>query len=171
MSTSLFERLGGNSGIKAIVSDLVDNHMSNPSIATRFAKSDVAALKKTAADFMIAGTGGENNYQGMDMLTAHKGMNISAKEFMAVLDDALAALAKHNPVDRLGPLAKVDVPIFHIHGDSDKVVPLDKNSSVVKERYDNLGGTMTLEIVKGQGHNMWPGWFNSQKLVDFVITH
>ncbi len=30
---------------------------------------------------------------------------------------------------------------------------------------------MTLEIVKGQGHNMWPGWFTSQKLVDFVIAH
>ena len=28
-----------------------------------------------------------------------------------------------------------------------------------------------LEIVKGQGHNMWPGWFQSQNLVDFVIMH
>jgi hypothetical protein len=30
---------------------------------------------------------------------------------------------------------------------------------------------MTLEIVKGQGHNLWFGWFRSQKLVDFVISH
>ena len=30
------------------------------------------------------------------MLAAHKGMNISALEFMAVLDDALAALKKNN---------------------------------------------------------------------------
>ena len=30
------------------------------------------------------------------MLTAHKGMNISNAEFMAVLDDALAALEKNN---------------------------------------------------------------------------
>jgi hemoglobin len=96
MSTSLFERLGAVKGIKAIASDLVDNHMTNPTIATRFAKSDLGALKKLAADFMIAGTGGENNYKGMDMLTAHKGMNISALEFMAVLDDALAAMDKHS---------------------------------------------------------------------------
>jgi hemoglobin len=94
MSTSLFERLGAVTGINAIVSDLVDNHADNPTIATRFAKSDLGALKKIAADFMIAGTGGENNYQGMDMLSAHKGMNISAAEFMAVLDDALAAMTK-----------------------------------------------------------------------------
>lgn len=96
MSTSLYERLGAARGIQAIANDLVDNHVNNPTIATRFAKSDLGALKKTAADFMIAGTGGENNYKGMDMLTAHKGMNISALEFMAVLDDALDALTKHN---------------------------------------------------------------------------
>lgn len=95
MSTSLFERLGGNKGIKAITNDLVDNHLANPSISNRFANSDVASLKAIAATFMIAGTGGENLYKGKDMLSAHKGMNISATEFMAVLDDALGALEKN----------------------------------------------------------------------------
>jgi pimeloyl-ACP methyl ester carboxylesterase len=80
-------------------------------------------------------------------------------------------LAKHNPIDRLAPLAKAKVPIFHIHGDMDRVVPLDKNSAIIKARYDKLGGPMTLEIVKDQGHNMWPGWFQSQNLVDFVLKH
>ena len=82
-----------------------------------------------------------------------------------------AELAKHNPIDRLGPLAKAKVPIFHIHGDKDRVVPLDKNSAIIKERYDKLGGPMTLEVVPGQGHNMWSGWFQSQNLVDFLIAH
>ena len=80
-------------------------------------------------------------------------------------------LTKHNPIDRLAPLAKAKVPIFHIHGDMDRVVPLDKNSALIKKRYDKLGGPMTLEVVKGQGHNMWNGWFQSQALVDFVIKH
>ena len=39
-----------------------------------------------------------------------------------------AKLYEHNPIDRLAPLAKEKVPIFHIHGDRDAVVPLDKNS-------------------------------------------
>jgi hypothetical protein len=30
---------------------------------------------------------------------------------------------------------------------------------------------MTLEVVPGQGHNMWSGWFQSQNLIDFLITH
>ncbi len=82
-----------------------------------------------------------------------------------------AELAKYNPIDRLAPLAKAKVPIFHIHGDKDRVVPLDKNSAIIKERYDKLGGPMTLEVVPGQGHNMWSGWFQSQNLVDFLIAH
>ena len=81
------------------------------------------------------------------------------------------AAEKTLPIDRLAPLAQAKVPIFHIHGDSDKVVPSDKNSAEVKKRYDKLGGKMTLETVKGQGHNMWSGWFQSQALVDFVIAN
>lgn len=96
MSESLFERLGGEEGITAIASDLVDNHLANAAIAPRFAASDVAVLKNAAATFFIAGTGGPSVYKGKDMLATHKGMNISAAEFMAVLDDALNALEKNN---------------------------------------------------------------------------
>lgn len=96
MGQSLFERLGGVEGITRIAGDVVDNHMANKAIATRFAASDPAKLKNAAATFFIAGTGGPDVYKGKDMLAAHKGMNISAQEFMAVLDDALAALNKNN---------------------------------------------------------------------------
>ncbi len=100
MSASLFERLGGNDGITAIAHDVVDNHVINPAVAKRFADSDVPALKHAAATFFITGTGGENVYKGKDMLATHKGMNISAVEFMAVLDDALKALDKNNVEQR-----------------------------------------------------------------------
>lgn len=96
MNKSLFERLGGNKGITALASDVIDNHLANETIANRFAASDVSNLKNAAATFFIAGTGGENVYKGKNMLAAHKGMNIAANEFMAVLDDALAALQKNN---------------------------------------------------------------------------
>jgi len=78
-------------------------------------------------------------------------------------------LPEHNPVDRLEPLGKAGVPIFHIHGDQDKVVPLDANSALLEKRYQALGGTMTLKIADGQWHNMWPGFFQDQDLADFVI--
>ena len=96
MSKSLFERLGGIAGITNIANDVVDNHLANKTIATRFSESDIPKLKNAAATFFITGTGGPNVYKGKDMLAAHKGMNISATEFMSVLDDALSALKKNN---------------------------------------------------------------------------
>ena len=41
------------------------------------------------------GTGGPSVYEGQDMLTTHRGMNISGEEFLAVLDDAMEALEKN----------------------------------------------------------------------------
>ena len=81
------------------------------------------------------------------------------------------ALPIHNPINRLAQLAKANVPIHHIHGDVDKVVPSSANSEIVAKRYHELGGTMTLEVAEGQGHNMWEGFFKSQPLVDFVISN
>ena len=79
--------------------------------------------------------------------------------------------SKYNPIDRVEPLAKANVPIFHIHGDRDAVVPLEANSGELAKRFHQLGGNITLRVVIGQGHNMWPGWFQCQELVDFVIRH
>jgi len=81
-----------------------------------------------------------------------------------------AQLAQHNPVDRLAPLAKAGVPILHIHGDADAVVPLKDNSGEIARRYREMGGTMELIVPSGQGHNMWQGFFQCQQLVDFVIA-
>lgn len=80
-------------------------------------------------------------------------------------------LHQYNPVERMEPLAEAGVPIFHIHGDRDEVVPLEANSGELAKSYHRLGGTMILRVAKGQGHDMWPGWFQCQELVDFIIRH
>ncbi|MDP6635429.1 MAG: dienelactone hydrolase family protein [Phycisphaerae bacterium] len=104
-------------------------------------------------------------------LTSYPGLNRACGAYGMTKEQLAATLTDHNPIDRLALLAKAKTPIFHIHGDRDGTVPLDENSGELKKRYEKLGGAMTLEIVKGQGHNLWPGWFHSQKLVGFVITH
>ena len=94
----------------------------------------------------------------------HRAFGLRADEFSR-------QVARHNPVDRLESLARAQVPIFHIHGDVDQTVPLEANSGELRKRYEKLGGQMTLQIPAGQGHNMWPGFFQCQKLVDFVIQN
>ncbi len=96
MSETLYERLGGTEGIQRIADDLVDNHVANPKINKRFTETDLDKLKKSAAEFFISGTGGPNVYEGKDMVSAHKNMNIGNDEFMALLDDAMAALEKND---------------------------------------------------------------------------
>lgn len=80
-------------------------------------------------------------------------------------------LKDHNPIERLKPLAVAGVPIFHIHGDSDTVVPLEANAGGLVERYRALGGSAQLVVVPGKGHQVCPEFFESQALVDFVSTH
>jgi TolB protein len=103
-------------------------------------------------------------------LASYPGVAKAAGAFATKPDELQARLKEFNPVDRLAGLAKAKVPLFAIHGDVDKVVPLEANSARVKERYTALGGTMTLIVPKGQGHNMWSGFFQCRELVDFVIA-
>ena len=103
-------------------------------------------------------------------LTSYPGLAKACGAYNLSEDQLTAALPQHNPIDRLASLAAAKVPIFHIHGDQDRVVPLADNSGEVQVRYTKLGGSMVLKTIEGQGHNMWRGFFESQELVDFVIN-
>lgn len=97
MTTALYQRLGGADGIARIVDDVMAAHLANPIVKTRFENiKDMERAKRMACEFFCAGTGGPETYTGKDMLTAHKGMNISEQEYLAVMDDIVSALNKNN---------------------------------------------------------------------------
>ena len=100
MEQSLYERLGGTEGIEKIANDTVENHLKNPRIVSRYVNSDLDKAKRNLADFVITGTGGPNVYKGQEMVPTHKGMNISDNEFMAAVDDVMAALTQSGIGDR-----------------------------------------------------------------------
>ena len=102
-------------------------------------------------------------------IASYPGLQHASGAYRMTPEELKAKLTEHNPIDRLAALAKANVPLFAIHGDVDKVVPLDANSGEVRKRYEALGGTMRLIVPAGQGHNMWTGFFQCQELVDFVI--
>lgn len=104
-------------------------------------------------------------------LASYPGLEHAAPAY-EMTEQALAdRLDEFNPIDRLAPLAAASVPIFHIHGDNDAMVPIESNSGMVKTRYDGMGGKMELQLVDGGGHDLAPHWFESQALLDFVIRH
>jgi hemoglobin len=95
---SLYQRLGGRAKIETIMTDVLANHLKNPVVAPRFAALDAERFERAKAhaiDFFCMGSGGPEVYTGRDMRTTHAGMNVSEQEFVAVLDDILAALDKN----------------------------------------------------------------------------
>jgi len=97
-TTSLYDRLGKREGIARITRSLIDNHLANPLVSVRYAGTDMKKVEQRVIEFFCAGAGGPETYTGKDMLATHKGMNISEQEFVAVVDDAMAAL-QSNGID------------------------------------------------------------------------
>jgi hemoglobin len=100
-TTTLYERLGGTPGITSIVDDVIEAHMNNAAISARFKPyldhpERLEKIRQHTIDFFTAGSGGSIEYNGRDMQTAHQGMNISAAEYMHVIDDIMKVLEKHH---------------------------------------------------------------------------
>ena len=92
MSESLYLRLGGADRIAAVVDEALDRHAANALLAPRFRGKDLPRLKQLGTQFFCAGSGGPQHYEGRDMRASHAGMNINEQEYIAVIDDIVAAL-------------------------------------------------------------------------------
>jgi hemoglobin len=99
----LYERLGGQKAITAVVDDFVARAAANPKVNfTRKgtnvewepSEQNVKVLKKHLVQLVSKVTGGPQKYEGRDMKTAHRGMMISDEEFDALAVDLIATLTK-----------------------------------------------------------------------------
>ena len=77
---------------------------------------------------------------------------------------------KGNPVDILAPIAKAHIPIIHVYGDADDVVPHDENTLVLKQRYEALGGHVELIAKPGVGHHPH-SLEDPTPIVDYILAH
>ena len=85
-------------------------------------------------------------------------------------DEAAALAYDKNPIDNLAPLAAAKVPLLHVYGDADDVVPWDENTGIVAERYRKLGGSITLIAKPGLGHHPH-GLDDPTPIVEFIAQH
>ncbi len=85
------------------------------------------------------------------------------------LTNEQAMAYKGNPIDNLNPLAKAGVPLLHVVGDADKVVPVSENTAIIEKRYKELGGTIKVIHKKGVGHRH--GLKDPQPIIDFILKH
>ncbi|MGN6370755.1 MAG: group I truncated hemoglobin [Phycisphaerae bacterium] len=112
---SLYDRLGGQQGLTAIVDDFITRALNDPRV--NWSRTNVntsgpfgmdkkpvtswhptpqtlATLKTHMIEFLSLATGGPSKYTGKEMHYAHAGMRISNPEFDAAVGDMKATLDK-----------------------------------------------------------------------------
>lgn len=91
---SLYERLGGEKAISAVVDDFAGNVLADARINKKFAESNPERLVTNLKAFMCMATGGPCKYTGLNMKDAHKNMGVTAGEFGALVEDLVKTLDK-----------------------------------------------------------------------------
>lgn len=100
---SLYDRLGGEPAVTAVVDDFVNTAAGDPAVNfTRVGKKrtwdptpeNVTLLKKHLTQFVCSVAGGPQTYEGKDMATAHKDLEITDEEFNAIAVDLQGSLTK-----------------------------------------------------------------------------
>jgi hemoglobin len=98
---TLYDRIGGEATIVAIVDDLMARAAADPKVnftrtgTTRpwqATPDNLARLRTRLIQFLGTATGGPHRYEGEDMRTAHRGMSITRGEFDAFVADVRASL-------------------------------------------------------------------------------
>ncbi|HEX8322669.1 MAG TPA: group 1 truncated hemoglobin [Tepidisphaeraceae bacterium] len=112
---TLYSRLGGDAGLKSIVSDWIDRAIADPRVNWKRVgvksggllgvgdkdmtwqptQARIDEMKKHIVQMLALASGGPAHYDGRDMKNSHAGMKISNTEFDAAVGDLQAAMEAH----------------------------------------------------------------------------
>lgn len=84
--------------------------------------------------------------------------------------DEEALVYRGNPVDNLRPLAAAGIPLLHVVGDADRVVPVAENTAIVEKRYKELKGSIEVIHKEGVGHHPH-SLKDPEPIVKFILAY
>jgi pimeloyl-ACP methyl ester carboxylesterase len=76
-------------------------------------------------------------------------------------------LSKKPVLDNLAGLAKAEVPVYHVCGGLDPW--LKGHTRAAEQRYQKLGGTITVAVKPGEGHHLTLAPKDLDAVVDFIV--
>jgi len=98
---TLFERIGGEAKMHAVVEDFMDVMQADERINFTFAETDLKKFKQLLYEQLCNLTQGPCRYTGRDMRTAHAKLNIDDAMFNALAEDLYVAFERQHVPYRL----------------------------------------------------------------------
>ncbi|WP_254766349.1 group I truncated hemoglobin [Salinilacihabitans rarus] len=92
MSDTLYDRLGGEDAIGAVVDRFYERVLDDERLAPFFEDVDMRGQRAHQTQFLCAVTGGPVEYTGRDMETAHAHLDVREEHFAAIVGHLAAAL-------------------------------------------------------------------------------
>jgi hemoglobin len=151
VAKTLYERLGGEQALKAVVDDFVARAATDKKVNfTRKGtkaeweptEDNVKKLKKGLIAFIGQATGGPQKYEGKSMKEVHKGMEITKEEFAALADDLKATLDRFQV-----PKKERDELLAIVASTAPDIIEAKGGDSEKKSLYERLGGEQALKAV------------------------
>ncbi|TNC19241.1 group I truncated hemoglobin [Amycolatopsis alkalitolerans] len=110
---SIYEEIGGQEALIAVVDDFYDRVLADPALAVFFTGTTMPRLKGMQVEFFAAALGGPDEYRGRSMKDVHRGRGIGQEHFNLVakyLVEALSAAGVPQPtvdtiIGAIAPLA------------------------------------------------------------------
>lgn len=112
--TSIYEQIGGQEALIAVVDDFYDRVLADPNLSRFFTGSNLSRLKGRQVEFFAAALGGPDHYRGLSMKEAHRGRGIDQAAFDRVaellsdslLDAGVAEQTVKEIMETIAPLSK-----------------------------------------------------------------
>ncbi|MFH0352006.1 MAG: group 1 truncated hemoglobin [Chromatiales bacterium] len=118
---SLFERLGGQEGVTAIVEGLISNIGADPRTRLHFTNIDIGRFKTKMVEYLCEQTGGPCQYTGGEIKTRHEPLQLGNADFDAFMEDLTKSLdnkqvAQSDKDELLGLLGKLRPDVVATYG-------------------------------------------------------
>jgi hemoglobin len=109
---SIYEAIGGEPALVAVVDDFYERVLSDAELASFFAGANMRKLKGRQVEFFAAALGGPSLYQGASMRQVHAGRGISQADFDRVAVHLAGSLADAGvPQEMITEIAAAIIPL------------------------------------------------------------